>query len=68
MELSIKDSGDMVYQTDILPPGTSIVRDKLDTPLPKGEDEAVAMIYAYDMQTQELIGQNAAAITITVEN
>lgn len=68
VELNMKDSGDMVYQTDILPPGTSIVRDKLDTPLPKGEYEAVAMIYAYDMQTQELIGQNAAAITITVEN
>lgn len=67
VELILEEENEKIYATDILPPGSGIVRDRLDVPLAAGEYDAIAMIYAYDMETQELMGQNAAAVKVTVE-
>lgn len=62
------DTGEEIYKTDLLPIGTGIPTDSLDIVLPKGEYPATAVFSAYDKDTQTLIGQTAAGITITVKN
>lgn len=61
------DNGKKAYASEGIMPGQSIPRDSLDVTLAAGEYPATAMIYAYDPDTKELIGQTAADITIMVE-
>ncbi|MEG0257447.1 MAG: hypothetical protein RR632_04035 [Christensenella sp.] len=68
VEIKLDATGDTVYTTDILNPGTSIALDVLDKELKAGEYPATAGIYAYDPTTEELVGQTAAGIVITVNS
>ena len=64
--ITLDKTGETVYETDVLKPGTAIALDTLDRELPKGEYPATALITAYDAGTQEKTGQTAAGLTITV--
>lgn len=68
VQITLNDTGQTVYETDLLKPGTAIALDSLDVPLEKGEYPATAMITAYDADTNGEIGKTAAGLTITIKN
>lgn len=66
-QIYLDNTGELVYETDILKPGTAIALDTLDRELQKGEYSATALITAYDANTQEEIGQTAAGLKIDIK-
>lgn len=60
------DTGEQIYQTDLIEPNHHIQRDTLDVVLPKGSYECTALFEALDPETEELVGQAAAVITLNV--
>ncbi|WP_165253149.1 hypothetical protein [Adlercreutzia sp. ZJ304] len=60
------DTGETIYTTDFIEPNHHIENDTLDVDLPAGTYPCTAMFYAYDMNTEELRGQAAAKVTISV--
>lgn len=68
VEISRDDTGDVVYTSGMIEPNHHIQRARLDVNLPAGSYPCTAVFYAHDMETEELIGQAAAKLTITVLN
>lgn len=64
----LDDTGEQVYETDMIEPNHHIQRDALDVVLPAGQYSATAMFSAYDQQTEEQVGQAAAKILIQVDS
>ena len=60
------DTGQRLYETDLIEPNHHIQQDTLDVSLPKGTYECTAVFSAYDPETEEQIGQAAAKMTIQV--
>ena len=60
------DTGERLYETDLIEPNHHIQLDTLDVSLPKGTYECTAVFSAYDPETEEQIGQAAAKMTIQV--
>ena len=62
------DTGERIYETDLIEPNHHIQTDTLDVSLPKGTYECTAIFSAHDPATEEQIGQAAAKMTIQVAN
>ncbi|WP_165063082.1 hypothetical protein [Adlercreutzia sp. ZJ154] len=60
------DTGEQIYETDLIEPNYHIQADTLDVDLSAGVYECTATFHAYDQQTEEEVGQAAAKIEITV--
>ncbi len=66
--ITLDDTGEQVYETDMIEPNYHIQKDTLDVDLDAGTYAATALFGAYDMQTEQQIGQAAAKITLVVES
>lgn len=60
------DTGAQIYETDLIEPNYHIQADSLDVDLPAGTYPCTAVFYAYDPETEEMIGQAGAKIDIRV--
>lgn len=60
------DTGQQIYQTDLIEPNHHIQRDTLDVDLDPGIYECTATFAACSPETEELVGQAAAKVTIQV--
>lgn len=67
VEITRDDTGDTIYTTDFIEPNHHIQRDALDVALPAGDYPSTAVFYAYDPDTEELVGQAAAKVDIKIE-
>lgn len=67
MELYLDDTGDKIYETGLLRPGSYVPEAKLDKNLASGDYTCTAYIYAYRLEDESYIGKVAAGITITVQ-
>ncbi|WP_251213255.1 hypothetical protein [Adlercreutzia murintestinalis] len=61
------DSGQQLYETDLIEPNFHIQSDTLDVDLDAGTYDCTAMFFAYDPETEDLIGQAAAEMVVIVE-
>lgn len=66
VEISLNDTGEVVYTSEILEPNYHIQYATLDVNLPAGSYPCTATFYALDPDTEELVGQAAAAVTLVV--
>ncbi len=62
------DTGETVYATGFLAPGSYVEDDGLDVRLDPGSYACTATISSYREDTKRLLGQAAAEVTITVQN
>ena len=60
--------GEMVYDSGGLRPDQHIDRDRLLTPLEKGEYRAIAAMSFYDPETELKIGEHEAELLITIQS
>ncbi len=68
VEVTLDDTGEVIYASGLIEPGYYIQSVPLDTVLAKGTYAATAVFTAYDSEAEATVGQAAAKITITVEN
>lgn len=66
LELTRDDTGETVYATGYLAPGTYVPEDELNVRLEPGAYACTALIESYREDTKEFIGQVAAEVTVTV--
>lgn len=64
----LDDTGETIYTTKVLKPGETIEKVKLDKVLDRGIYSATAVISAIDLDTENEIGQVAAALKIRIKN
>ena len=62
------DTGETVYETGFLAPGSYVEDDGLDVRLDPGSYACTATISSYREDTKRLLGQAAAEVTITVQS
>ena len=62
------DTGEQLYQTDVIEPDHHIQRDALDAALPQGSYECTALFEALDPESEEQVGQAAAIVTVNVRS
>ncbi|MDO4539693.1 MAG: hypothetical protein Q4B48_01140 [Syntrophomonadaceae bacterium] len=67
VQISLDETGEAVYTTDVIEPGRYIESDSLDVLLPAGEYAATATFTALDSETQAPAGTAAAKITLAVK-
>lgn len=67
LELYRDDTGEMIYETGLLKPGSYVAEDTLDVELAKGSYQCTAHVLAYRMEDQSYIGEIAVGITLIVE-
>lgn len=65
--IRLDDTGQQVYQTDMIEPNNHIQQDTLDVDLDAGTYNATAVFTAYDPDTEDEVGQAAAKITLLVQ-
>lgn len=65
--ITLDDTGETVYETGLISPGQSIVRDVLNKKLEPGTYKVTATIYAHDAGTGDEIGRTAAALELEVK-
>ena len=68
ISILIDDTGEEIYSSNYLKPGTYIENVKLDKVLEKGTYDATAYFSAYTEDTAQYIGQTGAHLAITVQN
>ena len=68
VELNRDDTGETIYTSGMIEPNHHIQKAKLDVDLDAGEYPCTAVFYAYDKQSEELVGQAAAKLTVLVQN
>lgn len=66
VQITHDDTGEVIYTTDMIEPNHHIQSDELAVALPKGNYDCTATFFAYDPETEELIGQAAAKMKIIV--
>lgn len=66
VELTRDDTGEVLYTSGLIEPGYYIQSVPLNVVLPKGTYAATALFTAYDLDTEDPVGQAAAQITIEV--
>lgn len=62
------DTGEEIYQTDVIEPNHHIQADALDVALPQGSYECTALFEALDPETEEQVGNAAAIVTVNVKS
>lgn len=65
-EVVLNDSGESVYTSGALRPGSYIENVSLKRDLPQGVYDATVYFSAYRLEDESFIGQTGAAVTITV--
>lgn len=68
VELARDDTGDTIYTSGMIEPNHHIQKAKLDVDLDAGEYPCTAVFYAYDKQSEQLVGQAAAKLTVLVQS
>lgn len=68
VEISRDDTGEVVYASGMIEPNHHIQSAKLSVDLDAGDYPCTAVFYAHDPETEELVGQAAAKLTISVLN
>ncbi|MEG0375531.1 MAG: flagellar protein FliS [Raoultibacter sp.] len=68
VEITRDDTGETLYKTGLIEPNHHIQSAKLDVDLDAGTYPCTAVFYAHDAETEELVGQAAAKISITVKS
>lgn len=66
VEVTRNDTGEVVYHTGAIKPGSYVEAAPLDVDLAPGAYLCTAMFYTYRLDTEEAIGQAGAEITLTV--
>jgi len=66
VDITLDDTGETVYSSQLIRPGYSIEHIKLKRPLPPGEYAATAVFSAITQQEMQLFGQAAAQIKLYV--
>ncbi|MEG2672461.1 MAG: hypothetical protein RR937_04735 [Ruthenibacterium sp.] len=56
-----------ILQTGLLEPGTYLLKKPLDTTLAAGKYEVIALFTAYDLTTQQAVGEAAQSVTFYVD-
>lgn len=67
VEVTRDDTGEKIYETGAIRPGNYVESAPLDVELPAGVYECTAVFLAYGVETEELIGQAAVKITLTLQ-
>ncbi len=68
VEVAISDTGEVIYTSEILEPNYHIQYAALDVDLPAGSYPCTATFFALDPDTEQLVGQTAARVTVIVDN
>lgn len=68
VDITLADTGELIYSTDIIEPNYHIQYAKLDTVLPAGTYNCIATFHALDPETDKEIGQAACALTIVIQS
>lgn len=68
VEITRDDTGEVVFSTGMIEPNHHIQRAKLSVDLDAGTYPCTAVFYAHDAESEKLIGQAAAQMTISVLN
>ncbi|WP_139651351.1 hypothetical protein [Raoultibacter phocaeensis] len=68
VEIARDDTGEVVYASGLIEPNRHIQKAALSEDLDAGTYPCTAVFYAFDTETEELIGQAAVQMTILVAN
>lgn len=68
LEITRDDTGEKVYSTGYLAPGSYVDGDELDVRLDPGSYTCTALITSYRQDTKKPLGQAAAEVTISVQD
>jgi hypothetical protein len=68
VEITLDDTGEVVYSTKFMEPNTHIQRAALSVNLPEGEYPATATFYAYDKDTLTEMGAVSGAIVLLIRS
>ncbi|MBO0462760.1 MULTISPECIES: hypothetical protein [Enterococcus] len=68
VDLTLAETGEVIYSSGAIYPNQQIVGAKLDKSLEKGEYQGIARINIYDPETNERQGITEAEISITIQN
>lgn len=66
VEISLEDTGEIIYETGAIPPGNYVEPAPLKKALPPGRYSCVATFYAYREETEDYIGQAAVRIRLVL--
>ena len=66
VEIYRDDTGEKIYETGAIKPGSYVEAAPPDVNLPVGEYECTARFYTYRLETEEYIGQAAAKIKLVI--
>lgn len=66
VELILDATGESLYKSDLIPPGSHIDTCTLNQALDKGQHSSTAMVYAFRLDDQSFIGQAAAGLILDV--
>lgn len=66
VDISLVDTGEVIYSSGAIYPNQQILRAKLDKPLPQGEYTAIARVNIYDPDTNERQGITEAELMLTI--
>ena len=66
VEIIREDTGELVYKTGAIRPGSYVESAEPLSDMPEGVYDCTAVFYAYKEETEELIGQAAASIRLTL--
>ncbi|MEG0893206.1 MAG: hypothetical protein RR998_03265 [Oscillospiraceae bacterium] len=65
---SLAETGQTILKTGLISPGEYLVKKRLDTELKSGEYATVALFTAYDLKTNEMVGEAIQAMTFYVDD
>ncbi len=68
IDIARNDNGQVIYSSDPIEPNYHIQYGRLNEDLPAGTYPCTATFYALDPETNEVVGQAGAAVTIVVDN
>lgn len=67
VEITLDETGELLYKSGLLEPGSYVPESKLKKDLEPGEYTCTATVYAYRQDDNAFIGKVAAGITIVVK-
>lgn len=67
VEITLDDTGELIYKSGLLDPGSYVPEAKLLTDLEPGNYTCTATIYAYRIDDDSFIGKVAAGLTLVVQ-
>lgn len=67
VEITLDDTGELIYKSGLLEPGSYVPEAKLLVDLDAGDHTCTATIFAYKLDDESYIGKVAAGLTVTVK-